>query len=197
MINFSISDSLYLNSILTRHTPNSNLTHWTISNDDLLFRIRQSGEYEKNQIAGYRDGVLLIKINPQDFFSPIIELKEGMKIHGDFIKRKEGEEPRRESYTFGDKSKAKTVFICLYHNSVLIEKNENESNCDWEVITVLASPTLDSEPTPMPVGTLLANHFEFSGGTSTKMSNDEFVEALRKSANYWKNKIKCRQFLFV
>ncbi len=193
----SVLESFYLNSMLDRHTPNSQLTHWTITSDELINRIIVSSANYEKQKAGYRDGVIHIKVNPEGFYSSIIELKEGMKIHGEFTKRKADEEPRRESYVYADKQKAKTVFICLYHKSVLAEKNENESTADWEVITVLASPTVDSEPTPMPVGTLLANHFSFSGGTNTKMSTDEFVEALKKSAIYWKNKIKCRQFLIV
>ena len=47
----------------------------------------------------------------------------------------------------------------------------------------------------MSVGTMLANHFQFSGGTETKMSDAKFIAALRKSAEYWKDKALVRPYL--
>ncbi len=174
---WNLSESLHLNnSMLKQHTSESSNTHWTISDEELLSRIRNAAILIENQFEGYREGVTLIKIDPANFFSPIIELKEGMQIYGEFKPRRVGEEPRRNSYVYSNKQIAKTVFACLYHKDVLAEDNDRESDCDWEVVTLLASPSIDKEPTPIPVGTLIANHLKFSGGTATNMSDHEFVE---------------------
>jgi len=63
---------------------------------------------------------------------------------------------------------------------------------DWEIVSINATPTGESEP--MTVGTLLANHFHVEGsndgGTSTGMTDAELVAALRVSHEYWKDKAK-------
>ena len=59
----------------------------------------------------------------------------------------------------------------------LAEKNETESDADFELVSVNASPT--DEETPMTPGTLMANHFELSGGTATRMTDGEFVTLRR------------------
>jgi hypothetical protein len=41
----------------------------------------------------------------------------------------------------------------------------------------------------MPPETLIANHFELSGGTATKMTDSEFVASLKESVMYWKDKV--------
>lgn len=179
------------NFVLNRQTKDSSYSHWDIPIQEIIKRVYEAGI--ENQQAGYREGVTVVKLlNAEGFYSPIIELKEGMKIYGEFQRRKENEEPRRETYVISEKQKAKTVFAVLYHKDVLAEKNENETSSDWEIVAILASPSEDEKPSPMPVSTLLANHFEFSGGTATKMSDSQFIEALKESATYWKNKVRCK-----
>lgn len=152
---------------------------------------------------GYRLGVLLVPINPLKFKCPIVELKDGMTLCGEFRKRMDNEEPRKKigvpnvPYT-----SARFCDVVLYSRDVLFEKNENtppeedgfcgcdprdaiQMYADWEIITIL--PKLDEEQ-PMPPDTLIYNHFELSGGTKTNMSNDEFVTELKKSFTYWKDK---------
>jgi predicted sugar kinase len=81
---------------------------------------------------------------------------------------------------------AKRVDIVLYRHDVLAENNEHDSEADWEIVSVNASPT--EEETPIKVGTLLANHYGLSGGTATNLSAADFVAMLRKSVLFWKDK---------
>ncbi len=94
----------------------------------------------------------------------------------------------------GDYLKAKTpavaADIVLYASTVLAEDNSNELPAvegNWEIISINARLSLEEEP--MHPGTLMANHFQDSGGTATHMTDSEFVEALRVSRAYWANKI--------
>jgi hypothetical protein len=78
------------------------------------------------------------------------------------------------------------VDIVLYRHDVLAENKENETDAEWEIVSVNASPTL--EETPISTGTLIANHLQLSGGTSTNMTDSEFVTLLRKSVEFWGDK---------
>lgn len=174
---------IFINSFVRRQTEFSPFSHWIISDNELIQRIQDNFD---NQSKGYRDGVILVQIPPEGFFSSIIQLKENDKLIGCFTPRQTGEFPRKSTYVIGNKSPAKRVDVVLYHHNVLIEKQENESDKEWEIVCVNACPT--DEPSPIPPDTLIANHFELSGGTKTNMSDSEFVNALRESVNYWKDK---------
>jgi hypothetical protein len=181
--------TLHITDFVRRQTKESEFSHWTITDAELQFRIlskMNSGLCH----AGYRKGVELVTLEPEGFFSSVVTLKEGDTLIGSFRKRKDNEEPRKQTYIFGNKVPAKSVIAVLYSHAVLAEKNEQESEANWELVSINAFPT--EEEAPMSVGTLLANHFEFSGGTATKMSDTEFIVALRKSAEYWKDKALVR-----
>jgi len=137
---------------------------------------------------GYRDGVLLVPVPVEgDFYSAIKVLKDGDKLVGDYSPRKEGETPRKHLYADGEKTLAKYVEIILYRYDVLEEDGDRSTNCDWEIISINASPD-ESKEIPMQPNTMIANHFHLDGGTQTNMSNDEFVKSLKESIMYWKDK---------
>lgn len=174
----------HITKFVRRQTSESGFSHWEIPDSVLLERIQRN--FDKKKI-GYREGVVLVPVEPDGFFSGIVQLQDGDRMVGEYKARREGEEPRKSSYALkGKKLPAKSVWIVLYNHSVLIEKNENESEAEWEIVSINASPT-DEEP-PIPTGALIANHLELSGGTSTNMTDSEFVSLLRKSMEFWKDK---------
>lgn len=178
---------IHITNFVRRQTEASPFSYWTISDDELIARIHQ-GLFAKGYEQGYREGVILVNVAPEGFYSSIIQLVAGDILVGEYSARKENEEPRKGSYALnGKKIPAKSVQIVLYHHDVLAEKNENETDdADYEIVSVNASPTL--EGTPIPSGALIANHLGISGGTDTKMTDSEFVELLRKSVEFWKDK---------
>jgi len=176
-------------SFVRRQTAQSQFSHWTISDKDLIGRVVNN--IEKSH-PGYREGVILVPVEPEGFFSADAVLKSGDTLMGEFVPRREGEEPRKSVFVAGDKSPAQTVWVVLYAHHVLIERNENETDCDYEIVSVNASPTVDSVPPPMPPETLIANHFGLSGGTATNMNDSEFVKSLRDSVMFWKDKVHVR-----
>lgn len=190
--------SIHISNFVRRQTPQSGFSHWTLSDEELLDRIQKNLVHAK---PGYRDGVILVPVDPDGFYSSTVLLREGDKLVGEYVARKEGEEPRKSTYVVSNrhgeavsKIEAVSVYVVLYSHAVLLEGNENDTDADYEVISVNASAT--DEEAPIPTGALIANHLQLSGGTATNMSDSDFVELLRKSVLYWKNKsLACPEHL--
>lgn len=182
-----------INNFVLRQTPESEFSHFTGTWEELCRQVQRN--FDAGRVKpGYRDGVLLVELepgvpeHPGCFYTNIVQLKDGDKLEGEYKARKEGEEPRKSIRVVGGKKMpAESVFAVIYRADVLAEDNEKAVG-DWDVISINASPFPTNVEVPMPVGTLIANHFHFSGGTSTGLSNDQFVEMLRQSAIFWKDK---------
>lgn len=183
--------SVAFTEFVRRQTAESHFSHWTISDDTMLGLIQcaaQSDHYKE----GYRPGVVEVAIRalPGEFFTGVTELKDGTKLVGEHKARRSGEKPRTEIYvkrTQGvEKQEAVAVDIILYHHEVLSENDENDTDADWEIVSVNARTTY--EPQPINPMTLMHNHFESDGGTSTNMSPEQFIKKLREGFEYWKDK---------
>ena len=172
-----------------RQTKDSRFSHFEGDEDELIRRVLfHWGE----QTPGYRDGVILVPVRPDGFFSGVVQLKDGDDLVGKYEPRQKGEEPRKSvAVPGGEKLPAAVVEVVLYHHKVLEEEDGYEPASMWEVISINARTT--EGPEPMPPETLMANHFGASGGTETKMSPEEFEKALRESYDYWKDKCLIHQ----
>lgn len=180
---------IHLNSFCyKRQTADSPLTHWEISN----VRVVEMAEAEVKAgrtKAGYRDGVVLVNVDPAGFLTGVVELEDGDELVGEYKARREGETPRISVYaTAGDKGKqpAKMVEVVLYSHETLREGNENETDAEWEIVSINGHPT--PEPAPIDPNTLMHNHFGSDGGSNTNMNAEEFEAAMKESFEYWKNK---------
>jgi hypothetical protein len=186
--------NIAVNPFVKRQTVESQFSHFTGTWDELLQRVQRN--YEAGRfVQGYRDGVILVEVesgvpeHPGCFYTSITQLKEGDKLAGEYKCRQVGEDPRKSTWVVGGKKMpAQSVQVVLSRHDVLVENNEQSSDADWEIISINASPFTEKEEMPMPVGTLMANHFQVSGGTATNMTDSEFVIALKKSFMFWKDK---------
>jgi hypothetical protein len=173
-----------ISNFVRRQTQESQFSHWILSDAELIALVEANFAKAKN---GYRNGVCLVPVNPQGFYSSVVKLEPGDKLAGVYEARKEGEEPRKSVYSIKrNKIPAVSVDIVLYSHETLAENNEQSCDAEWEIISVNASPT--EGEMPIPTGALIANHLQLSGGTKTNMSNDEFVALLRKSVEFWSDK---------
>jgi hypothetical protein len=184
------TDTIAFNSFVSRQTEDSPYTHWTISEYDFLERIYNSIN-AKTFSQGYREGVIVLhlnEVNPEEFWTGQVVLEEGDCLVGTYKARAPGEEPRKTLNVLRDEGKqsAKAVDVILYHHDVLLENKENDTDCDWEIVSVNARPTL--EPEPIDPETLMHNHFGSSGGTATNMTAEEFEVQMKESFLYWKDK---------
>lgn len=171
-----------INSFARRQTLESGFSHFGGDDDQLLAVIESSFALAK---PGYRDGVVLVPVPPENFFSGVTTLFAGQKMVGTFESRRDGESPRKQLRAAeGGKLPAKAVDIVLYRNDVLGADASTEAT--WEVVSINARPT--AEPEPIGVEVLLHNHFGSEGGTETNMTDAELVAQLRESFLYWKDK---------
>lgn len=179
-------NDIAFSTFVRRQKPSSEFSHFEgMSEEDVLALVKDNWE---KQVPGYRKGVILVPVNPDGFFTPVVLLKEGDLIIGQYKSRHPGEEPRKSTKVVGSKkTPAKAVDVVLYHKDVLAESNQRSTDADWEIISINARPTEEEEP--IHPSTLMANHFVLDGGTATEMSDSEFVAALRKSVMYWKDKM--------
>lgn len=186
--------TVVLSEFVRRQTANSEYTHWECRDEALIDRVLEGFEKAK---PGYRDGVLVVPIRPKGIYTPVVELHEGDVLVGEYRARREGEEPRKAVYVkrpdgASAKSPALACDVILYRHDVLAENNEHSSDAEWEVVAVNGHAT--TEEVPIQPNTLIANHFELDGGTSTGMTAEEFEAALRKSVLFWKNKAMLARF---
>jgi hypothetical protein len=177
--------TIHINKFVRRQTSKSQFSHWTLTDEELIARIQEN---LKDGKTGYREGVLLVPVNPEGFYSSVVLLHEGDKLAGEYVARIKGEEPRKSTYVVKPLEKIKAVSVCvvLYSHALLAETKENDTDADYEVISINASDTEFEQP--IPPNTLIANHFQLSGGTATNMTDEEFVSSLRQSVMYWKDK---------
>lgn len=179
--------NIEINEFVKRQTPESDFSHFDGTWEELLKVVESawSANFYRN---GYRDGVILVNVCPDRFYTGVVELVEGDKLIGEYKSRREGEQPRQTIRVLrkGGKQRAKFVEIVLYRHDVLAENKENSADAAWEVISINAFPTI-CEP-PIDPMTLMHNHFGSDGGTKTNLGDGEFVDLLKNSFLYWKNK---------
>lgn len=173
-----------LNDFVRRQTKESPFSYFDGS-EAVLIELVLDGWAEKK--PGYRPGVFLVSVPPQGFYSGVVELEEGTDLVGKFEPRAEGELPVKKIWaTRGEKLPAKRVDIVVYAHDVLAEKNENSTDADFEIVSINAEYA--DETSPLKPEALMRNHLGEPGGSNTKMTDSEFVQALKTSRVYWRNK---------
>tara|TARA_Y100000385_G_scaffold89761_1_gene92355 strand:+ start:318 stop:896 length:579 start_codon:yes stop_codon:yes gene_type:complete len=185
-----VSMNIIVNTFTKRQAANSRFSHFEGS---WLHLAEETLASFANAKPGYRDGVMLVPVSPEGFFSGVRELNGGEPLFGKFESRREGEDPRKVIVTGSrDKMPAKSVDIVLYSSIVLAEDGSNELPAEegnWEIISINANPF--DEEMPISPEVLMHNHFGSTGGTATNLSDGEFVALLRKGFEFWKNKAMC------
>lgn len=78
---------------------------------------------------------------------------------------------------------ANFVKIVCYSAEALSENDERSTDCEWEIISIVASPI---ENEPMPPLTMARNMLEKKGGTKSEYTAKEFAEAIY----YWSQRIR-------
>jgi len=173
-----------VNEFVRRQTAESEFTSFEGSFETIA---RLAVEFFDEAKAGYKDGVCLVPVPAEGFYTGVVELSEGDALVGKYRARREGEEPRKTSHAVGgEKSPAVAVDVVLYRKDVLAEGDEATTDCEWEIVSVNGRITQDEMP--IHPDTLIANHFGLDGGTLTGMSPEEFEAALKVSVMFWKNK---------
>lgn len=134
--------------------------------------------------------------SPVGFFIPVVKLVEGLPVKAMVVTRQPGEDPYVEKYIDASDAErlnlqptaASYVNIVCYSADALLENNGTRStDCDWEIVAVLAS---QQKTEPMHPLTMARNMLGKAGGTLSVYSAQEFAEAIYYHATQNGIKIK-------
>lgn len=172
------------NKFVLRQTAASEFSHFDGTWEQLIGLVL---DFFSKAKPGYRDGVIMVPVPADRFYSPVVQLKEGDVLVSEFKARRPGETPRKGVARLigGEKTKAEVVMIVLYNHEVLAADNDATTDADWEIVSINAGISEGEPPTPE---TLMANHFGADGGTATLWGAEEFQHNLQVSYDYWKDK---------
>lgn len=161
------------NDFVRRQTDSSEFAHFDGSFEDLCRLVER---HIDNAEPGYRDGVLLVPVPADDFFTSFVEVTEDTELVADVTRRREDEEPYIRVRAIGDKSPAKAVKIVIYAHSVLEEDGDASTDAEYEIVSINATPC--PEEIPMDPVTMARNHLHRDGGTQGTFTADEFANAI-------------------
>lgn len=172
--------TIVCNSFVKRQTENSKFSHFNGTWSELEKLVKDN--FSK-AVQGYKPGVLLVPVPPDKFMSGVVEITPETKFSVTYAPRREGEDPYLQiAAKGGKKAHAKNVNIVLYSHDVLAENNENDTDADYEIISINARPTEKEEPmTPI---TMARNMAGLSGGTKATYTAEQFVESIL----YWNSR---------
>jgi hypothetical protein len=155
-----------------RHVP-TGYSHFDGTWAELEALVAQHANQAK---PGYRDGVLLVPVPADRFWSSLVEPQQGATLEGDVFRRRPDEEPfLRVRQVGGAKQRAGYVEVVIYRADVLREGGD-EPESDWEVVSVNANPT--DAPDPMDPVTMARNYLGLAGGTKGNFTAEQFALAI-------------------
>jgi hypothetical protein len=129
--------------------------------------------------SGYKDGVILVDLDPFQFRSAIVDLTEDTKLAVNYAPRRKGEDAFIRVSAKAEKQPAKHASVVLYRHDVLAENNERETDAEWEIVAIKARVTDEEEP--MDPYTMARNFLHLKGGTKGDFTAEQFA----KSIVYW------------
>jgi len=170
--------SIGVNDFVKRQTQNSRYSYFDDTWEELVRLVKLNWCFKKE---GYRDGVILVPLPPTKFYTSMCEITKDSVFETKFVSRREDEEPiKRTSLKNGEKTRANFADIVLYRYDVLRENSEQTGDCEWEIISINASPI---ENIPMQAMTMARNMLNEEGGTKAEYTGQQFAESLW----FWKD----------
>ena len=181
-----------------QHQEGSGNSYFTLTPDEVLDCVVSNWEKRtsgKGETDLSRKVVVPLK-SAAGFFIPVVQIVEGLPIRAMVTTRQPGEDPYVEKYIDADDAKrlklqptaAKFVRIVCYSAEALLEnKGTRSTECDWEIVCVLASM---QEEEPMSPLTMARNMLAKAGGTLSTYTAQEFAEAIYFHATQSGVKIK-------
>lgn len=164
-----------------RQTKDSGYSHFVGTWEELEQMVMVSLATPDNIHSGYKDGVCLVDMPAQWFFSAIVSLNKDSKLKANFAPRQVGEAPFIRICSAADKQRAKYASVVLYRHDVLAEDNDRSTDAKWEIIAIKAR--VSKEEDPMDPYTMARNFLHLKGGTKASFTAEEFA----KSIVYWNN----------
>ena len=163
-----------VNSFVRRQTPDSRFSHYSGSWEGLTALVEAHLDQAK---PGYRDGVILVPVPPEGFFSSIVPTIPESPLQAKCEARTDKEEPVIVVTTSGHKTPAGSVDVVLYRHDVLVADGDAESDSEWEVVSINANP-LGTVEVPMHPVAMARNFLHLKGGTEAVYTAEEFAQSI-------------------
>ena len=177
-----------ISEFVKRQTKESQFTHFNGTWDELveLLNHLQKADDFIDVKDGYRDGVKLISVNPNKFYTYTdFPMFEGMNLDAQWGKTagREHEAPKLQVQILESKVKCRYVDIILYRKDVLEEDKDPVTGAEWDIVSI--NGRLKKDPKPMDPITIVRNWKHLPGGTEMKGATAEDVlEKLCESIMY-------------
>lgn len=171
--------SIAMNSFAKRQTADSRFSHFGGTFEELCALIEANFE---NQEPGDRDGIILVTVPAEGFFSGVVQVTADTELLSSFEARRDDEAAFVQTVALdAQKMPAQHVQVVLFNQATL--GDDASTDADWEVISINARATEGEEPmTPMAMA---RNFLGLEGGTLTLYTADQFAEAII----YWSDKV--------
>jgi len=175
-----MNDVIGLNEFVKRQVKGSRFSYYDGTFDELVKLCNDEFKTTENLSGG--DGVVLLDVPADKFYSGLVEITDTTTLQASFIKRQENEAPYINVNAVDEEfTPAKSVTIVLYTYDRLRLNNEQSTECEMEIICINANPTVES--TPMTPLTMARNFLDLEGGTKSVYTAEEFAKAIV----YWSN----------
>jgi hypothetical protein len=177
---------------LDRHVPRSGFSFSVLTNEEVLRLVLENwdkaipGTGEKDLT---RKVLVPIPAITGTFFTSTTLINKALPVSAIVTKRRPEEDSYIQNYTpaLGCKPEpANFVKIVCYSAAALAENDERSTECDWEIVAIIASPV---ENEPMHPLVMARNMLEKKGGTKSVYTAMEFAEAVY----YWSQRIKINE----
>lgn len=170
-----------------RHTPESGNSYSTMSSAAVVERVKACWHDRfpgQGEINLERKVVVPIRHYLGEFVQPLVNIMEGLPVFAEVIKRQEGEKPFVETYALMKDVKELGIgligpiyvrIVCYSAEALLANGGKRSTDCDWEIVAILASQFVEEPMTPL---TMARNFLEKEGGTKSDYTAEEFAEAI-------------------
>lgn len=161
-----------LNKFVERQTKESRFSYYAGTAEELVSLVE---EHFDNGTQGYKDGVLMVPVPVEGFYSAVCRIEEDSILESRMESRRAGEEPVLVTVVKnGKKLPAKEVSIVLYRHDIL--GTDATTDAEWEIISINASLVEGGEPmTPVAMA---RNMLVKAGGTEAHYTAEQFAEAV-------------------
>ena len=171
-----------------RHCEGGDYSFSCLSNEAVAQLVADNWE---NRIPGQGETDLSRKVvvpikDVASFRCASVLIHEGTEVESKVVRRQEGEDLFIKSFTDQHSEEVRFVNIVCYSAEALSENGgERATDCDWEIVCVIASPV---EKEPMTPLAMARNFLEKPGGTKSTYSAEEFAESIY----YWSQRITAK-----
>ena len=171
-----VKELIGISNFVKRQTKESRFSYYEGTWEELkalTTKCYKAGKVE----PGYRDGVVLVTVPNEGFYTSICKTDESSIFETVMEKRQENESAFAVTTVVnGKKSPSKLTKIVLYSHETLKEDNDTSCNSDWEIISINCE--ISEEGSPMRPVTMMRNQRHYEGGTAAEYTVEEYMTAI-------------------